>query len=65
MNRRVFLKSLFAAGIATAVDIDKAIEQTLIDCVKMDDNQFVAYIMHSMELYVNNPRACGYITNIE
>ncbi len=65
MNRRAFLKFLFAAGVATAVDIDKAIEQTLIDTVNMSDAEFVAYINVSINLYVTNPAACAIITDIE
>lgn len=64
MNRRNFLKSLFAVGALTAVDVNAAIEQALTETVNMSDVDFVAYINVSMRFYVDNPRSLGIITGI-
>lgn len=55
MDRRKFLESLFAVGIATAIDVDKAIEQCLIETVNMTDRDFIEYVKLGINMYMLNP----------
>lgn len=64
MDRRTFLKSLFAAGSLVSLDIEKGMEQLLIETSKMSDDAFITYITYLMEFHIDNPRQCGIITNI-
>jgi len=64
MNRRDFLKSLFAAGVATAINVDKAIEQCLIETVNMSDVDFVAYVSYLVSFHISNPGQTMIITDI-
>jgi len=65
MDRRKFLQSLFVLGIATAIDVEKAIEQTLIDTAKMNDEEFIAYVKFTVNTYIVNPAQCMFIDGIE
>jgi hypothetical protein len=61
MDRRAFLKSLFAIGAAAAtVDIEKI----LTECEEMSDEKFLAYVTYTMNLYISNPRSSVNITGI-
>ena len=64
MNRRTFLRALLVGTIASAIELDKLVESTLIETAPMSDADFVAYITYSMNLYCSNPAQCVIITDI-
>jgi len=64
MDRRAFLKTLFAARVATAIDIPAAIEQILVECEPMSDYEFVQYMTYQINMYIANPAKCMVITGI-
>jgi hypothetical protein len=64
MNRREFLKGLFATGALVAANPTIAIEQFLTETSKMSDVDFVTYLKYTMQLFVMNPAQCAIITNI-
>ncbi len=64
MDRRAFLKGLFASGALTALNPEIALEQLLIETSPMNDAEFMTYVYYSMNLYVDNPGATMRITDI-
>lgn len=67
INRREFLKTTLIAllpiGMSEKVK-ELELERCLEDTKFLDDREFVAYIMIQTNLYIHNPRMCGYIDNI-
>jgi hypothetical protein len=62
MNRREFIKSLFATTAALATtDIDKLLEETKF----LPDKEFVVYVTSYMSMMVSMPSQCAIITDIE
>jgi len=64
MNRRAFLKNLFATVIGAQVDIESLINTTLEKTSLLQDDEFIMYITFCFNMYVNAPSHCGIITSI-
>lgn len=66
LNRRDFLKSLFAIGALTTLKpVDEVIEEILNETESLYDNEFITYIHFTMNLYVHNPSKSAIITGIK
>lgn len=66
MDRRSFIKSLFA-GVIAAANLDDVVESIVTRTESMPDEEFteyVTYYIHYMNIWVANPRQLGYITGI-
>jgi len=64
MNRRDFLKNLFATVIVSQVNIENLINTTLEKTALLQDDEFIMYITLCFNMHVNNPSHCGIITGI-
>ena len=58
MNRREFLKGLFATGALIAANPEIVIDQFLTEAIKLSDAEFVTYVRWTMNMWVQNPAYC-------
>ena len=63
LNRRAFLKSLFAGVVGSAL-IDTNVDGLLQKTNHLSDVDFIAYMTVTMNLWVHNPAHSAIITNI-
>lgn len=64
MDRRAFIKSLFAIGTVISIDTDLAISELLEKTKTLDDADFVYYATWYMNLFFDNPAQNAIITDI-
>lgn len=64
MNRRNFLKSLVTGLVGlTIAPTPTTLFEDFVDTTKVGDFEY--YITYTWKMYVMNPRAVGFIVNIE